>query len=321
MKKEFNPCNEYSAQLLKLLDKCRTQSNPAMWLYKNNARSVLFMLESITRLIYKSTGDKTNKKWHKTFRLLEDRLGKIDHYHQIVITLTEKRSVAKPELEYLIKKREKATIKLNTLLSENDFYKKFMVSFCRSNGVNILNNDMVSKFKKRIKKEIYDYEVFFDQHRNGFNDLETQVHEIRRKMRWLSLYAASLQGIIALKQSNKKFIWEKQLLNNNSKNNIYNKISVKKGLSNYIFLNKSAFIALNEVVEKLGHLKDIGLTIQAMENAIMQTKGLSKAEAYKIALEQMKSPYTIEKILLAAHDLLYKFIKTYKIHKALMPIR
>ena len=91
MKKEFNPCNEYSVQLLHLLDKCRTQSDPALWLYKNNSRSVLFMLESITRLIYKSTDDQTNKKWHKTFRELEDRLGIIDHYHHIVITLSKKK--------------------------------------------------------------------------------------------------------------------------------------------------------------------------------------------------------------------------------------
>ena len=46
----FNPFLFYSEQLHVLFTKASKQKNPALWLYANNARTPLFMLEALTRI-------------------------------------------------------------------------------------------------------------------------------------------------------------------------------------------------------------------------------------------------------------------------------
>ena len=49
--------NFYLNQLQTLLDKAAMQKNPALWLYNNNARTSLFMLEALAKL-YKELHNK-----------------------------------------------------------------------------------------------------------------------------------------------------------------------------------------------------------------------------------------------------------------------
>lgn len=78
--KDFNPFLFYSAQLQELLLKSSKEKNPALWLYKNNARTILFMLEALTRLHNHAFDEKLFEKWNKRFKKLEDLFGEIDQY-------------------------------------------------------------------------------------------------------------------------------------------------------------------------------------------------------------------------------------------------
>lgn len=78
--KEFNPFLFYSAQLQDMLLKAKKQSNPALWLYKNNVRTTLFMLEALTRLHNKAFDEKLFSKWNKRFKKLEDLFGELDQF-------------------------------------------------------------------------------------------------------------------------------------------------------------------------------------------------------------------------------------------------
>ena len=76
----FNPFLFYSAQLQSLLIQASVEKNPALWLYKNDVRTTLFMLEALTRIHSKAFADPIFNKWNKRFKKLEDVFGKIDEY-------------------------------------------------------------------------------------------------------------------------------------------------------------------------------------------------------------------------------------------------
>jgi len=70
----------FLSQLQTLLAKAAKQKNPALWLYQNNARTPLFMLEGLAKMY---SGIHNNKKFTKLkehFKFLEDVLGAIDYY-------------------------------------------------------------------------------------------------------------------------------------------------------------------------------------------------------------------------------------------------
>jgi hypothetical protein len=46
----FNPFQIYSQQFQTLLTQAKDNENPALFLYQNGARNVVFMLEGLTRL-------------------------------------------------------------------------------------------------------------------------------------------------------------------------------------------------------------------------------------------------------------------------------
>jgi hypothetical protein len=80
MKLGVNRFNYFIGQLQPMLIIAGKQKNPALWLYRNNARSPLFMLEALSK-IYSSLHNK--KKFTKIelhFKIVEDTLGAIDYY-------------------------------------------------------------------------------------------------------------------------------------------------------------------------------------------------------------------------------------------------
>lgn len=67
-------------QLQQLLTRAGKQKNPALWLYRNNARTPLFMLEGLAKLYSGLHNKKKFSKIKEQFKLLEDALGSIDYY-------------------------------------------------------------------------------------------------------------------------------------------------------------------------------------------------------------------------------------------------
>ena len=76
----FNPFLFYSNQLQALFAQASKQKNPAMWLYANNARTPLFMLEALTKLHDAAFDEKLFNKWNKRLKKIEDALGQMDYY-------------------------------------------------------------------------------------------------------------------------------------------------------------------------------------------------------------------------------------------------
>jgi hypothetical protein len=63
-----------------LLNQAKTQENPALWLFANDLRTPMFMLEALTKLYGKLHDEKIFTGLNETFKSLEDTLGGIDYY-------------------------------------------------------------------------------------------------------------------------------------------------------------------------------------------------------------------------------------------------
>ena len=63
-----------------LLQQAVKEKNPALWLYSNDVRTPLFMLEALSRLYANLHNKKKFTKLKEYFKLLEDGMGSVDYY-------------------------------------------------------------------------------------------------------------------------------------------------------------------------------------------------------------------------------------------------
>ncbi len=70
----------YLLKLEELIKQSLNEINPALWLYNNDARTVIFMLEGLSKLYAGLHNKKRFEKLKDDFKLLEDGLGAIDYY-------------------------------------------------------------------------------------------------------------------------------------------------------------------------------------------------------------------------------------------------
>ena len=311
------PFQIYCKQLIVVFKKAKTNANPALFLFKKNTRTQLFMAESILRVSNKLFEDKQIKKWHASIKKLEDYLGEIDYYVTSLADFSKLKTINSLQLQYISKKLDKAIDKLNEKLRKNDFYLTDLVEMNSGFKINFNDNTIVLKLHEEIKSELIEACEFFNQFPKGFTNMEAQVHELRRKLRWVSIYGESFQGLIVVREDKEKYKWEKAFITPNEIKNPYNKLPVKKNLNQYITFNKKAFFALSFVINNLGILKDKGLQLYSLEKSIKKTDTEKGVNASILAIKQLNVNYTKASLLNDAHTLLNTFFNTYKIDKIL----
>lgn len=317
--KQDNVYQVHLNQLVKLLHESKKKENPGYWLHINKARTSLFMLESIARIMYKATNDSFAKEWYKLFKKLEDRLGEIDYYDAFVRQFKGNKEIKKEQLDYLTDKLDKVVNKFNHRLHKEHYYLDQLEEFSKKDKTTFNDKKLLISLHEQIKTELLLAEEFFSQYPNGFTDIENHVHALRRKLRWISIYGASLGGIVVLKQTKHKYKWEKEFITKEEISSPYNKLPVKKGWKYYIELNKKAFYALSHVISELGKIKDKGLAIELLAKTIHKTGVFPGDERPgAIAQKQLKQKENVSQLLKQAYDLLYHFFVENKIHIELM---
>lgn len=271
-------------QFENILSKAASQKNPALYLYQNNARTPLFMLEGLAKLYSGLHNEKKFSKLKEYFKLLEDALGAIDYYDAIARQLTKNKKIPLEINQYLQAQTREKLQHLNELLTA----KKWIGE----------NNERLVKIRKKLKetnwlddeKEIEEINIFYGKaiyeiveftHTANyhFDNMEEDVHELRRKLRWLSIYPQALQGCIQLTESKTKSKNLTKYLTKEIINSPFNKMPAA-GNNHYILnLNKGYFLALSWIIAELGKLKDSGLTIVAIKEALQQTEAVNEADA------------------------------------------
>jgi hypothetical protein len=284
-------------QLEALIAKADKHKNPALFLYQNDARTPLFMLEALAKMYIDIHNKKKFSKLKEHFKLLEDGLGAIDYYDAIAKSLSKNKKIPVKVLQYLQAQAREKIQHLNDVLVE----KKWIDS----------SNERILKIRKKLseaewlneEKEIAAIESFYHKAIDGiiefthstayhFDNMEEDVHELRRKLRWLSIYPRALQGCIQLADDNKKSKPLSKYLTKEIINSPFNVMPDAADNKQFLLLDKKYFLALSWLIDTLGKLKDSGLLIVAIEEALTQTENANEATATKKTYQYLGSKQT-----------------------------
>jgi hypothetical protein len=297
-----------------MLQNAKTQKNPAQFFYQNKARTTLFMLEALAKMYRKMHNKKRFENMLDVFKMLEDSLGMIDFYDYFINEFKTNKKISKEIVAVLQNNLTSGFEKLNKILSEL-FYKNDNVIATIKNK--IATADWVEDealFTKAIqdfyKKEIEKVNSFAKELIDNFDDIETDVHELRRKLRWLSIYPQALLGKIQLKPDLKTVAKYAKYLTAEIIKSPYNKMPLKGKLKSVVLLNKNNFFALSFTINALGKLKDEGLCYKIYELGLMKTAKQSPPEAkkYTAILFGVNADFE-ERILNEANNILKQFVK------------
>ena len=147
----------------------------------------------------------------------------------------------------------------------------------------------------------------YDTGKLNFNSIDDGLHEFRRKLRWLSIYAAVSDGQVQLKKIKHASEDLKKYLTDEIVKLPYNQLpSAKKGVMP-IYIESPNFYALSWLIQELGNLKDMGLKWKVIDEATVNAKQTENADALSKSLKKL-IPHSPEEILEIAQNLTDDFI-------------
>ena len=273
-----------------LLSRSSKQKNPGLWLYQNNVRTPLFMLEGLAKLYAGIHHKKRFVKLDQQFKLLEDILGAIDYYDVFAKEFAGNKKIPVPVTAYMQAQTREKIQQLNEVLIEqkwlgtiNDRIKRIRKKLADTNWMDEKKEIMaIDGFYRNSIKTIVDFGSRSDFH---FSNVESDIHELRRKLRWLSIYLQALRGSIQLSLSKSQPKYLKKYLVNEIITSPFNIMPDASDNRHFLLLEKNHFYALSWMVAELGKIKDNGLRIIAIKEALIQTKTISEAGAFKEAYD------------------------------------
>ena len=284
-----------------LLSESKGQENRVFWLYENNLRTYFFMLEGLARLYAQAHNKKLLTKIKDKAKEVEDAFGSLDFYQNFTTSFIRSRTIS-PEVKEFFKNRLVQKIEdCHELLKKEGWY----------------NGDRIKKIRKQLKQadwkdenieaalfaEIYKNEAteilqFLRDHEFHFADMEHDVHELRRKLRWLSIYPQALQGAVKLVPNTKVKSTLEKFHTDEIVNSPYNQFKPSRKLATHLKLGKSQFLALSWLIAELGELKDKGQRIEILIFALMKVERLTKEKATEKAYTLLAKNYPKDELLL-----------------------
>lgn len=318
---QFNPFLFYSTQLQALFVKATKQKNPALWLYENNARTPLFMLEALTRLHDNAFDEAFLTKWHMRFKKLEDEFGLLDYYVAFEKEFKSNKKITKPILANFTQNVEVVSGRLNSRLNDKDWLRGKLLNFNvkLSQYTLFYDEEHVAELRYVIEKEIEKIKSFALKLNYSFTEIESEVHEMRRKLRWISIYAQALNGLIQSKPASKKIKYTTTYLTKDIVNSPYNKLPAKPKNTAIMEYDGDSFFALSWVIKELGILKDNVLRIEALEGAIQIVEKIDEQHATEKAIGLLGVKKDTKQVILKqASDMIYNFIVKDKILDTLL---
>jgi hypothetical protein len=298
----------YLDQLTEMMNKAEVQENPAIWLFRNNARTSFFMLESLARLYGKIHHKKTFGKIRDQFKQAEDWLGKIDYYKWLVDSLAVQKQIPENYIVFVRTRLESSTAQFNEILYAegwiSDDHKRLRKIIKKLKAEDWPSSRReIESFEDIYKSAIKNIEKFVNGMDYHFDNVEEDVHELRRRLRWLSIYPQALQGAIRYATETTPGTQLKKYLTPDIVNSPYNKLP-ESDAKPVLLLDKNCFLSLSWMIARLGELKDEGLLLTGLADAIENTDVLSSREAMiKSASLLGKSENTMDEILRKAEEI------------------
>jgi hypothetical protein len=311
--REFNPFLFYSKQLQGLLAKAAKQENPALWLFKHDARTCLFMLEALTRLHKKAYDKKVFVKWNSRFKKLEDLFGEIDKYAVLEKDFKTNKKISPEALKYFSVHTNRHITRCNQRLREKEWLEGKLQEF--DEGIKefkiTYDEDHISGLKFAMRNEIDEILYFARKYDYAFTRLEEQVHEIRRKIRWLSIYAVCLKGLVQLKASTKKHKYHIHYFTKEVLNSPFNQPRPRPKHVAVAHFDQDSFLALSWLINELGLLKDRIIKLHELKDAIYVAENVTEEKALAKAISILGLKKSTEKDVLreASEKIKAAFVK------------
>jgi len=286
-----------------LLVKAGAQKDPALWLFRNGARTPFFMLESLARIYGSMHNPKKFEKLKEHFKLIEDSLGQIDYYNWLSIASAEKKRIPagckrsiKNQLDRSVANLNEVLVNKGWLSDDKKRIKKIAKKLSEADWLG--PEEEVKALLAFYEKSIASIDRFVDATGCSFDNVEEDVHELRRKLRWLSIYPQALQGVIQYADDAKPVPHLKKYLTKEIVSSPFNKLPLAGNNTFLLLIDKNYFLALSWMIDRLGVLKDEGLLMTGLCETIKQSTACKEEEAMAKAYSMLGSKQrTIQVIL------------------------
>ena len=256
---------------------------PGHRLQAAGGRAPLFALQALARIERGTRKDPSVfERVLGDLKRLEDTLGDIDHWWACLQS-GERRGLPAPVLVWAANKHAQACGRLEGWLAAGDWidhkYLPTDVPFTlrtRSLSKLLLKQDWPSP--KRDRRRVGRYfvarlrKVHEDALALDMNDLEGGVHELRRKLRWFSIYSASLDGLVALdlEAAPPTKGWQRYL-GEAVVSSPFNRLPPPVSGVTPLTLPAPLFFALSWAIAELGRIKDAAQETEVVEHGLRAT--------------------------------------------------
>jgi hypothetical protein len=309
----------YLSKLEVLLLAAAKDHNPALYLYKNDARTPVFMLEGLSRIYRDLHNNKKFNTFKDQFKILEDALGAIDYYDTYANDFLQHPMVPVHIREYMQAQAREKIQHLNDVLASEEWLSGYgRVKSIRKKLKKadwLQPKDELKGIKKIYEAAIDDINKFIRKSGGVFTEMENQVHEFRRAVRWLSIYPQALRGCIQTTESDKSATETAAYLTPEIVGSKFNVMPDAGDNNWFLLLEKNYFYALSWLIAALGEIKDEGLQYFAAAEALQQTAGFSKEVAFEVFGVE-KSTYN--NLLTRASEITKKFFDEQNLDKLVL---
>ncbi len=238
--------------------------------YLSGARNHFFRLEGFCRLLRESEKGKAYETFYSIFKEAEDRLGKYDFHFQLVNDFEKITTLPDEALSWFRYRLEESGTVLTKFLSNEGWILHHPPKLMEFKKLLIQSPDISERsFKALLGKTMVDYlQKIVKKYSEGKLDpyrIEEGLHEIRRKLRWISIYAQISGGMIQLNKSKKEVGLSACYFDPEITNSSFLKFPDPPAGTAPIQISLPCFTALSWMINYLGELKDRGLKTEALK--------------------------------------------------------
>lgn len=302
-----------------LLIEAQNHSNAAEFLLANNARTTLFYLEAITRVLGTMHDKKNFAKLNERFKLIEDSFGEVDYHQTWATDFAGNPKIPTAVLDSVTAQTSIALFKCNALLIEQGWLGKNASRLSKvkqlSKKIDWLDDE---KFSAKLY-EFYQTEIskITQQLGESLDEIEAGVHELRRDVRWLSIYPQAFKGFVTLKPARITAAKWNKYLTPKIVNSPFNQLTRADDIAP-IEMNANAFYAMSWLIDALGTLKDQGLRLLELSKVWGEIEGV---DAQELALAALGREQANQTEILSAARIVVAQVKRDLVLKSLLAVR
>jgi hypothetical protein len=251
------------SRLLPCLEKAAKGPGKASALYATSARQWLFQLQALCRIYKKAQDKKPFKNLVEPIKALEDQLGAVDYWDGWKKAAAAAKNFPPVMLAGIERHLRAELDTLETTLRDdawlkNDFERiASMLDELAQVGWHDADKDRreVAEF---LAEELEELEEEYHEGAFDFDELEEGVHEFRRKIRWFSIYAQSLEGLVQLKPVTRPDAALLPYLTKEVLESRFNVLPAPQPGAKPLLVDAPHFYALSWLISELGFIKDDG---------------------------------------------------------------